>query len=153
MKGVEWCDENKGVRRVVRAPSPNRRGVSATERRSRSTSVPTTGSARLSVGCGGVAVDNTGGGGPDTEGRCSTIKVRPKFSEAPHLSSSIPHPKTDFSKSQIASRRIIPWSESRKRFFSKSRLAFRRFGLKEARLSETKERKCYLYRRTGQGFP
>ena len=29
-----------------------------------------------------------------------------------------------------------------KTFFSNSRLTFRRFGLKEPRLSETKERKC-----------
>ena len=46
------------------------------------------------------------------------IEVPPKFSEAPHLRSSIPHPKTDFSKNQIASQQIIvPWPESTKRFF------------------------------------
>ena len=36
------------------------------------------------------------------------IEVRPKFSEAPHLRSSIPHPKIDFSKTQFASQRIVP---------------------------------------------
>ena len=35
---------------------------------------------------------------------CSTIEVHPNFSEAPHLRSSIPHPKTDLSKNQIAAR-------------------------------------------------
>ena len=66
------------------------------------------------------------------------------FSEAPHLRSSMPHPKTDFSeKIKKASRRIIPWPKSTKRFFfSNSRLTFRRFGVKEPRLSETKQRKC-----------
>ena len=29
-------------------------------------------------------------------------EVHPNFSEAPHLRGSIPHPKTDFSKNQIA---------------------------------------------------
>ena len=58
------------------------------------------------------------------------------------MRSSIPHSKTDFSKNQIASRQIIPWPECRKRFVSKSRLAFRRFGLKEPRLPKTKYRKC-----------
>ena len=53
--------------------------------------------------------------------RRSTIEVHPTFSEAPRVRSSIPHPRTDFSKNQIASWRIISWSESRKRFVSKSR--------------------------------
>ena len=74
--------------------------------------------------------------------RRSTTEVHPKFSEAPHLRSSIPHPKTDFSKNQIASRRIIPWPKPTKRFLSKSRLTFRRFGVKEPRLTETKRLKC-----------
>ena len=74
--------------------------------------------------------------------RRSTIEVHPNFSEAPHFRSSIPHPKTDFSKNQIASWRIVPWPESTKRVFSKSRSAFQRFGLKEPCLSETKMRKC-----------
>ena len=49
--------------------------------------------------------------------RRSTTEIPPNFSEAPYLRSSIPHPKTDFRKNQIASRRIIPWAESTKRFF------------------------------------
>ena len=32
------------------------------------------------------------------------IEVHPEISEAPDLRSSIPHPKTDFSDNQIASR-------------------------------------------------
>ena len=64
--------------------------------------------------------------------RRSKIEGHPDFSDAPDSRSSIPHPKTDSSKNQIA------WPESRKLFLSKSRLAFQRFGLKEARLSETK---------------
>ena len=58
--------------------------------------------------------------------RRSTIEVHPTFSEAPHLTSSIPHPKTEFSKSQNASRRIIPHGLSlQNAFFSKSRLGSR----------------------------
>ena len=55
-------------------------------------------------------------------GGVSTIEVHPKLSEAPHLRSSIPRPKIDFSKNKNTSRRIIPWPKSTKRFFSKSRL-------------------------------
>ena len=33
--------------------------------------------------------------------RRSTIEVQPYFSEAPHLRSSIPRPKIDFSKNQL----------------------------------------------------
>ena len=59
-----------------------------------------------------------------------------KKPEAPHLKSSIPHPKTDVSKNLNASRRIIPLPKSAKRFFSKSRLAFPTiFGVNEPRLS------------------
>ena len=43
--------------------------------------------------------------------RRSTIEVHSTFSEAPHLRNSIPHPKTDFSKKQIASWWIIPWPQ------------------------------------------
>ena len=64
--------------------------------------------------------------------RRSTIKVHPNFSKAPHLRSSLPHLKTDFSKkTQIASRRIILGPSLENVFFSKPRMAFRRFGLKE----------------------
>ena len=47
----------------------------------------------------------------------STIEVHLNVSDVPHLRSSIPHPKTDFSKKRHASRRIIPWPKSRKSFF------------------------------------
>ena len=49
--------------------------------------------------------------------RHSTIEVHPKFSEAPHLRSSIPHPITDFSKNQKASRRKLPGPKSTTSFF------------------------------------
>ena len=65
--------------------------------------------------------------------RRSTIEVHTNFSEAPHLRSSIPLPKTDFSKTQHASRRIIPWPESTKRVFFEVKI-----GVKEPRFSETK---------------
>ena len=38
------------------------------------------------------------------ETRRSTLEVHPEFSEASHSKSSIPHPKTDFSKHHAASR-------------------------------------------------
>ena len=57
--------------------------------------------------------------------RRSTIDVHPNFSAAPHLGSSVPLPKTAFSKNKNASRPIFPWSESTFFFFSKSRLTFR----------------------------
>ena len=82
--------------------------------------------------------------------RRSTIEVHPEFSEAPHFRSSIPHPKTDCSKNQNASRRKLPWPKSTKSFFSKSRLAFRRFGVKQKTSFRNKiAEMCYLYRRTG----
>ena len=38
-------------------------------------------------------------------------RVHPDFSEASHRRSSAPHPKTDFSKTQAASRGVIPWAK------------------------------------------
>ena len=55
-------------------------------------------------------------------------------SEDPHLRSSMPHPKADFSKNQNESRRVIPWPEPSKRYFS--RLTLRLFGVNEPRFSE-----------------
>ena len=82
--------------------------------------------------------------------RCSTIEVHPNFSEAPFLRSSIPLPKTDFSKNQIASRRIIPLPESTIVFFSNSSLAFRRFWDQGTPSFRNKIPEiCYLHRRTG----
>ena len=66
------------------------------------------------------------------------IEVDPEFSEAPHLRSSIPHPKTDFSKKSNCIAANSPKARVYKTFFSKSRLAFRRLQVKEPRLSETK---------------
>ena len=43
-------------------------------------------------------------GAAEAHQRRSTIEAHSEFSEVPHLRSSIPHPKTDFSKNQIASR-------------------------------------------------
>ena len=39
----------------------------------------------------------------ELQSRRSTIEVHPNFSEAPHLRSSLPHPKTDLTKNRIAS--------------------------------------------------
>ena len=76
--------------------------------------------------------------------RRSTIEVHPNFSEAPRLRRSIPQSKSDFSENQIASRRIIPWPESTKHFFSTIRGQGTPFFRKK--IAEM----CYLYRRTGQ---
>ena len=82
--------------------------------------------------------------------RCSTIEVHPKFYEVPHSRSSIPHSKTDFSKNQNASRWILPWLKSTKRFrfevstiWGKKKPVFQKKQLAEM---------CYLYRRTGPLF-
>ena len=83
--------------------------------------------------------------------RRSTIEVHPNFSEAPHSRSSIPHAKTNLNENQNASRRIIPWPKSSKRFFfSEIKIDIPTicsqgtpsFGNKIAEM-------CYLYRRTG----
>ena len=44
-----------------------------------------------------------GGSGIDKFTR-SSVEVHPEFSEAPDLRSSLPNPKNDLSKNQIASR-------------------------------------------------
>ena len=83
--------------------------------------------------------------------RRSAIDIHPIFSEAPRLRSSIPHPKTDFSKNQHASRRIIPWPKPTKRFFFEMKIGIptiwdqgtTSFGNKTAQL-------CYFCRRTGR---
>ena len=77
------------------------------------------------------------------------MEVHPKTkSEDPHLRSSMPHPKADFSKNQNKSRRVIPWPESSKRYFS--RLTLRLFGVNEPRFPEKNiAEKCYLHRRSG----
>ena len=46
--------------------------------------------------------------------------------EVPYLRSSIPHPKPDFSRTQIASRRTIPRPKYTKRSFFETELGFRR---------------------------
>ena len=63
--------------------------------------------------------------------RC-TAEVHPQ-NEALHLRSSKPHPKADFSKSRIASRRVKPWPKCSRISFFETRLAFRRFWAKEPR--------------------
>ena len=68
--------------------------------------------------------------------RRSTIRVHLKLSEAPHLSRPIPHPKTDYSKNQIASRWKIPWPSYTKTSFFETRLAFWRFRVKKPRLPD-----------------
>ena len=80
------------------------------------------------------------------------IELHRNFSEAPRLRSSIPHPKTGFSKYQIASRRIISWPKLYTKSFFETALAFRRFWVKKPRLSEKKVEMCYLYRITCRGL-
>ena len=78
--------------------------------------------------------------------RSTMIEVHPNVSEAPHLRSSIPLPKIDFSKTQNASRRIIPYGPSLQNVFffeittwDQGTVSFRN------KIAEM----CYLYRRTG----
>ena len=58
------------------------------------------------VGCRGRGIGDGVGDGVALLSllRRSTVEVRPEFSEASHLRSSLPHPKNDLSKNQIASR-------------------------------------------------
>ena len=72
-----------------------------------------------------------GGGGGDTKVGCgyyaktrsTMIEVQPIFPEAPHLRSSIHNnPKTDFSRNQIASQRIIPWPKYTKTLFFRNKI-------------------------------
>ena len=74
------------------------------------------------------------------------MEVHPNFSEAPHLRSSIPHPKTESSKNQIESRRIIPWPKYAKGIqkchFSKQDRHSDDFGLRNAVIQKTFSRKC-----------
>ena len=82
----------------------------------------------------------------------STIEVHPKYSEFTPLRSSIPHPKTDFSKNQNASRRIIPWPKSTKRFFFvEIKIDIpTTWGRRTPSFGNKIAEMCYLYRRTGQ---
>ena len=90
---------------------------------------------------------------PEPERR-STIEVHLNFSKAPHLRSSVPLLKTDFSKNQVASRRVIPWPEPTKRFVSNSRLTFRLFwGHGTPSFRNKIAKMCYLNRRTGPSGP
>ena len=75
--------------------------------------------------------------------RRSTIEVHPKFSEAPHLRSSVPHPKTDVSTNQNASPRIISSPKSKKkRRFSKHDWHSGDFGLGNPVIQKTFWWKC-----------
>ena len=81
--------------------------------------------------------------------RRSTIDIHPNFSEAPDLRSSIPHPKTNFSTIQIASRRILPWPENTIASLFETRFTFRRVWVKEPRPWENISAEMgHLYRRT-----
>ena len=79
--------------------------------------------------------------------RSSAIEVHPNISEASHLRSSIPQPKTDFRKNQIAPRRIIPWPDSstKKRFFFRNQ----DWGTRTASFRNKIAEMGYLFRRTG----
>ena len=81
----------------------------------------------------------------------STIEVNPNFSEAPHLRSSTPHPKTDFGKKYNASWQIVPWPKSTKSFFFKTKIEIPTiWGLGTPSIRNKIAEMCYLYRRTGQ---
>ena len=82
--------------------------------------------------------------------RRSTIEVHPKVSEAPHLRSSIPHPKTDFRKkskclaaknpmAQVYKKRKIEIKVDIPTIWDQGPPSFRK---KTGKM-------CYLYRRTG----
>ena len=74
--------------------------------------------------------------------RRSTIQVHPNFSEDPHFRSSIPLPKTHYSKSKLHADKYSHDPSTQKCHLSvETRLAFRRFWVKEPRPSE-KKRKC-----------
>ena len=83
--------------------------------------------------------------------RRSTIEIHPKFSEAPHSRSSIPHPKTGLQQKSNCIAVNNPMAQVyTKRLFSTSRLTFRRFGGKGIPSFRNKiAEMCYLYRRTG----
>ena len=80
--------------------------------------------------------------------RRSPVEVHPNFSEAPHSRSSTPHPKTDLSKNQIASRRIIP-CPNRHVIFRNKICHSDDFGLWNSVVQQTFfQEKCYIYLRT-----
>ena len=84
--------------------------------------------------------------------RHSAIEVHPNFSEAPHSRSSIPHPKTCFSKKSKFIATNNPMARAYKSFFFRnSRLTFRQFGGGQGTPSFRNKiaERCYLYRRTG----
>ena len=66
--------------------------------------------------------------------RRSTIEVHPIFSEAPHLRSSIPRPKTDFQQKSKCLVANNPMAQVYKTFF----FFGIKIGTKKPRLSETK---------------
>lgn len=70
--------------------------------------------------------------------RSSSIEFPPIFSEAPHLRSPIPHPNTDFSQNQIASRRILPCPKNTKTSFSKQNWPSDDFGLRSTVIQNKK---------------
>ena len=69
------------------------------------------------------------------------IEVPPRFSEVPNLRSSMPHPKTDFSKLKVHPDEESHRPSIQKTSFFEMILAFRRFWVKEPLPSETKSRK------------
>ena len=54
--------------------------------------------------------------------RLSTIGFHPNISKVPHSKSSTPHPKTDFSKTQMASCSVIPWLEYTTYFLNRNKI-------------------------------
>ena len=70
-------------------------------------------------------------------GRRSTTELHPKFSEAPHLASSIPHPKMNFSKIKPHPNAKPHGPSIQQRHLSKPDWHFDDFGVRNPRNSES----------------
>ena len=82
----------------------------------------------------------------------SSVEVHPNFYEAPYLTSSIPIPKTDLRKYQIASRYLIPWPHVCQTVILRKNISIMPtiMGLRGpvGREKTFYPKMCYLYRRT-----
>ena len=82
--------------------------------------------------------------------RRSTIEVHPPFSEAPHLRSPIPLPKTDFSKKQKCIAANHPMARVFTTFLFEIKIGIQTIWAQVTPFFRNKiTEMCYLYRRTG----
>ena len=72
-------------------------------------------------------------------------RVPPELSGAPHFRRSIPLPKIDVSKYQIASRLIISWPKFNRRHFFKQYCYCDEFGSRNPVIQKTAEQKCATF--------